>query len=241
MEVGELLDAVLDAHGGVDRWRAARVLRVRATVDGELWGRRGQEGVLREARLHIDPHRQRVTFERFKAPDHRGLFEASRDAIETDDGTVIEERLNSASAFTKQTRTSHWDDLQLVHSAGFDLWHFFAQPFVLAMPGVETEEIEPWEEAGESWRRLRAVFPDGLIAHAREQTYSFNSAGLLRRFEYAPARPGVPANINYAADHREFDGLIFATRRRMLPNDGTGAPLPEPVLMSVEVSEVAVG
>ena len=166
-----------------------------------------------------------MTFERFKGPDRRGLFEASRDAIETDDGSVIEERLDSAGAFTEQTRTSHWDDLQLVHSAGFDLWHFFAQPFLLAMPGVRTEEIEAWEEAGETWRRLRAVFPEGLIAHAREQTYAFNSAGLLRRFEYAPARPGVPANINYAADHREFDGLMFATRRRMLPNDGTGGPL----------------
>ena len=74
----------------------------------------------------------------------------------------------------------------------------------------------------------------------REQTYAFNSAGLLRRFEYAPARPGVPANINYAADHREFDGLIFAMLRRMLPNDGTGGPLPGPVLMSVDVSDVAV-
>ncbi len=37
---------VLDAHGGLDRWHDIGTLTVHARVGGELWGRRGQEGIL---------------------------------------------------------------------------------------------------------------------------------------------------------------------------------------------------
>jgi len=234
----DLLDQVLAAHGGLERWQQARTLRARAAVGGELWGRRGQEGVLRDAHVRVDLHAQGVVFDGFKASDRRGVFAPDRDAIETTAGEVLEERLDAASAFVGQTPTTQWDDLQLVHSAGFDLWHFFTQPFMLTMADVHTEEIEPWEEAGETWRRLKAVFPPGLVAHAREQVYSFNREGLLRRFEYKPARPGVPANVNYVADHRSFDGLVLATRRRMLPSDPDGRARPHPTLMTIDVAEV---
>lgn len=106
------------------------------------------------------------------------------------------------------------------------------------MPGVRTEEIEPWDEAGEQWRRLRATFPDGFAAHARQQVYAFNSSGLLRRFEYQPRHSGVPANVNYAAEHRDFGGLIFAARRRMLPADPDGRSRRTPALMTIDVLDI---
>ena len=54
--------------------------------------------------------------------------------------------------------------------------NYLTAPFVLTMPDVHTEEIEPWEEVGEEWRRLKAIFPEGFVTHRREQVYSFNSA-----------------------------------------------------------------
>jgi hypothetical protein len=236
----DLLDQVLAAHGGLDRWARTRRLRVRAHVTGELWGRRGQPGALRDAHLEIDPHAQRVVFHRFKARGRRAVFEPRRVVIETQDGQVIDERLDPGSAFSGQTATSAWDDLSLAYAAGFDLWHYLTGPFMLTTPGVQVEEAGPWEEAGEQWRRLRAVFPEGLVAHARQQLYAFNHAGLLRRFEYLPERSGVPANVNYAAGHRHFGGLVIPTRRRMLPLDPDGRARPEPVLMAVDVLDVQV-
>jgi hypothetical protein len=213
---------------------------VHAHIAGELWGRRGQDGILNDAHIELDAHAQRLVFHSYTAPDRRGVFEVSRTAIETESGEIIEERTDPAAAFAGQTTTTHWDYLNVVYTAGFDLWNYFTAPFTLAMPGVHTEEIEPWEEAGEKWRRLKAVFPEGFVGHSPEQIYSFNSAGLLRRFDYQPKLGGVPANVNYAADHKQFDGLMIATRRRMLPSDSDGRSRREPVLMTIDVLDLQI-
>ena len=90
---------------------------------------------------------------------------------------------------------------------------------------------------------------------APQQTYAFNRSGLLGRLEYSPALGGVPANVNYAADHQWIAGLTFATRRCTLPADPDGrapvrrrAPLGgcgrarrEPALMTIDVDSVEVG
>ena len=233
-----LLDQALQAHGGLRRWHETTRLTAHARIAGELWGRRGQPDALTDAHIQMDPHAQHVIFHRYKAPGQRAVFEARRAAIEAEDGQVITERADPASAFFGQTTTSAWDDLTLAYSAGFDLWHYLAGPFVLTWPGVQIEEIEPWEEAGEQWRRLTATFPEELVAHAREQTYAFNNAGLLRRFEYAPERAGVPANVNYTAGHHRFGALVIATRRRMVPLDPDGRSRCDPVLMAVDLLDV---
>ena len=49
--MNDLLKLVLDAHGGLERWRQVRQLTAHAHVGGELWGRRGQEGILNDAHL----------------------------------------------------------------------------------------------------------------------------------------------------------------------------------------------
>jgi enoyl-CoA hydratase/carnithine racemase len=237
----DLLRLVLDAHGGLDRWHDIGTLTVHARVGGELWGRRGQEGVLAEARLDIDPHAQRLIFHDYPATGRRGVFDMPRTRIETDDGQVIGERADPAAALSGQTTTTQWDHLDIVYTAGFDLWGYFTTPFCLAMSGVRTEEIEPWSEAGEQWRRLRAAFPEGFAAHGRQQVYAFNSSGLLRRFEYKPKLGGVPANVNYAAEHRDYGGLLFPVRRRMLPADPDGRSRPEPALMTIDVLDIHAG
>jgi hypothetical protein len=39
---------------------------------------------------------------------------------------------------------------------------FLTAPFYFPLPGVTIEEIDPWEEAGEAWRRLKVNFPSHL-------------------------------------------------------------------------------
>ncbi len=238
--MNDLLKLVLDAHGGLERWRQVRKLTVHAHAGGELWGRRGQKGILNDAHIELDPHAQHLVFHGFTAPDRRGVFEVSRTAIETESGEVIEERTDPVVAFAGQTTTSRWDDLNVVYTAGYGLWNYLTAPFVLTMPGVHTEEIEPWEEAREEWRRLKAVFPEGFVTHAPEQVYSFNSAGLLRRHDYHAKVGGVAASANYAADHKQFGGLVIATRRRIVPTDPDGRSRREPVFMTIDVLDVQV-
>jgi hypothetical protein len=116
----------------------------------------------------VNPHAQHVVFHDYTKPGVRGVFDGPHTMIETDDGDLIDGRTDPAASLAEQTTTTAWDDLDVVYTAGFDLWGFFTAPFSLATPTVPTQEIEPWEEAGERWRRLKAVFPKGHVAHAAE-------------------------------------------------------------------------
>jgi len=55
------------AFESLERWRQVRQLTVHAHVGGELWGRRGQEGILNDARIELDPHAQHLVFHGFTA------------------------------------------------------------------------------------------------------------------------------------------------------------------------------
>jgi hypothetical protein len=64
------------------------------------------------------------------------------------------------------------------------MWTYLTQPFTFSRPGFETRELEPWDEAGEKWRRLRVVWPSYLATHSTEQTLYFTDDGLLARHDY---------------------------------------------------------
>jgi hypothetical protein len=38
-------------------------------------------------------------------------------------------------------------------------------PFLLSMPGVDVEEIEPWTEGGNNEHVLDVEFPDAIATH----------------------------------------------------------------------------
>lgn len=198
--VSNLLDLVLDAHGGLERWHQVRKLMVYAQLGGELWAWDDQDSVVRHARIELDPHAPHLVFHEDTAREYHDALEASRSS----------------------------------------LWNCLAAPFVLTMPGVHTEEIDVWEEAGEEWRRLKAVFPEDLVTDAPEQVYAFNNAGLLRRHDCHAQIGGLAVSASYAADHKQFDGLVIATRRRIVPSDSDGRSRRTPVLMTIDVLGVQV-
>jgi len=64
-----------------------------------------------------------------------------------------------------------------LHVAYFDsyaLWTYLTIPFLYAHPAFVTEELTPWQENGEEWRRLKATFP-------RDDRESLPRAGLVFR------------------------------------------------------------
>src|SRR3546814_16085276 len=63
-------------------------------------------------------------------------------------------------------------------------WNYLTTPFLFTYPGFETEEIEPWEEEGEIWRRLKVRFSPDIPTHCPEQIFHFDAKGLLRRLDY---------------------------------------------------------
>jgi hypothetical protein len=97
----------------------------------------------------------------------------------------------------------------------WNTWNYFTTPFLFTYPGVIATEIEPWHEAGQTWRRLHVRFPSSIATHSPEQVFYFDSAGVQRRMDYITEVLGSTLVGHYSGHYRSFDGLLVATRRRI--------------------------
>jgi hypothetical protein len=113
-------------------------------------------------------------------------------------------------------------------------------PFCFAMPGFATEELEPWQQGDETWRRLKVTFPEYLARHAKEQTYYFGDDGLLRRHDYvAEAVTKDSVATHYITDNKQFSGITIGARQRIYVLNPDGGHSPEPLLVSLDIEEVS--
>jgi hypothetical protein len=60
---------------------------------------------------------------------------------------------------------------ELWNALGYACWNYFTTPFLFAYPGVQASEIEPWREAGQTWRRLQVRFPPHIGTHSPSQVF----------------------------------------------------------------------
>jgi hypothetical protein len=118
------------------------------------------------------------------------------------------------------------------------MWTYLTQPFTFTWPGFATEELEPWEENGERWRRLRVAWPSGLATHSAEQTLYIGADGLIRRHDYNVEIMGGATGAHYVSDYREVSGIAVPTVRRVFPRAESDRALTEPLLVSMDLSEI---
>ena len=239
--MNELLDLAVAAHGGLDRWHSYRSVSLELSVGGVLWELKGQTGLFTDATYQADTHTQRATLGRFGAADRHVRFTPDRQVLETDAGEVIEVRDNPRGAFAGHTNETPWDRLHAAYFDGYALWTYLTQPFLYTYPGFAVEEIEPWEEEGEIWRRLRVIFPDTIASHTREQVSYFSRDGLLRRHDYAVDVLGGATGAHYIGDYRDHGGILMPHRRRVYPLGADNRKIPEPVLIAIDIVRLGFG
>jgi hypothetical protein len=117
--MSDLLETVLEAHGGLPRWTQLETVSARLIQGGALWGLKGQEGVLDEVFVTASLHEERVSHRPFGAPDRRSAFTPGRVAIETGDGTVVEALEQPRTSFAVHSFETPWTTLQLAYFAGY--------------------------------------------------------------------------------------------------------------------------
>jgi hypothetical protein len=236
--LNSLLQLTIDAHGGFDRWRRLESVSAHLLSGGALWPLKHQQGVLDDVYIRAALHSEWASHSPFGAPNLRSSFEPHRVAIETTEGRVVEERLRPRDSFKGHGVDTPWDRLQLAYFAGYAMWTYLTTPFLLGMEGVETEEIQPWQEQGETWRRLRVTFPASIATHSTIQTFHFDSKGLLRRHDYdAEVLGGIPA-AHFVHDYEEFSGILVPTRRIVLGRRADGTAIPDPVIVTIDLRDV---
>jgi hypothetical protein len=236
--MNELATLAIAAHGGLESWQRFTSLSSHLIVGGGLWAAKGKPGVIADVNVAVDLRDERVSHWPFGSPARRSRFEPQRVALEDANGKVLEELLRPRSSF--RGHAALWSELQLAYFAGYAMWTYLNIPFLLARPGVESEEMEPWHESGEPWRRLKVRFPADIATHGTEQTLYFDRRGLLRRHDYDVEIEGAAAAAHYVYDHKEISGIVFPTRRRVFGRQSDGRPAPEPLIVSIDLDRIVL-
>lgn len=236
--LNDLLALAVEAHGGLLRWNEFKTLKAELSVGGAIWHVKQQPGLLTDKIFEIDTHAERLTITPFTASDRRSVFVPNRLMLETLDGTAIESRDDPEASFAGQTLETAWDKFHVAYFASEALWTYLTSPFLYTYARFECEEIEPWHENGEVWRRLKVTFPDDIASHTKTQITHFGPDGLMRRHDYTVDILGGATGANYPSDYRDFQGMKMPTKRRIYAYDQTMQKVPEPMLVSLDFGEL---
>src|SRR5262245_11456831 len=182
--MNELLNNVLEAHGGLARWHEFSTAPAQIVTGGGLWALKGliQDPAPRQMTVSLREEFASVT--PFGQPNWRTHFRPERVAIETLDGEVVRERKDPRASFAGHTMNTPWDPLHRAYFNGYAMWTYLTTPFFMALPGFEVSEIDPITESSEVWRGLRARFPRQYASHSEQQDFYFGNDFLLRRHDY---------------------------------------------------------
>ncbi len=240
-----LLEEAIEAHGGSRRWKKVSEIGAHVRSGGLLMRLKGKPNNFSDYGLNVSTQKQAALFEPYPDPGSSGLFAGDSVRILATDGSVVEERTDPRQAFSGLSgmrRNLWWDDLDALYFAGYAMWNYLNLPFLLERQGFATSEGESMEVDGETWRRLVVTFPEGVHTHSREQTFYFDQRGLLRRHDYSPDVVSKRANgVHLSDEHTEVDGLVFPTRRRVVPRGPGGRAMPGPTIVSIELSAISLG
>jgi hypothetical protein len=233
-----LLSEALEAHGGLHRWSQLSSVCTTIISGGDLFVIKGlpQDSMPRQMTAWL--HEERASVTPFGAPDQRTDFTPGRVAIEKTDGRLVAERAEPRGAFRHHVLGTPWGPLDRAYFNGYALWTYLTTPFLLAMPGFEVEEIEPWREGGQEWPGLRATFPATIASHSTRQDFYFGPDRLLRRHDYHVDIAGGFAAAQYVYDIVEADGIRLPTRRRAFRRDDDLRAIPNQVMVSIDLSDI---
>lgn len=234
--MNDLLKIVVEAHGGLDRWNQLKSVNVQASITGGIWYVKGRPDVLKDVVIDARLHTEKLTMS-FPGQSKKTVFEPKLITVNLDEKAT--DYPNPESEFEGHTLETQWQDVHVAYFSGEALWTYLTTPFLYTYPGFITEEIEPWEENGETWRRLKVTFPDDIASHTKVQVSSFGPDGLLRRHDYTVDVLGGATGANYASNYKEINGIIVPTTRRIYAYEGENhTVVKEPLLVAIDMGEI---
>jgi hypothetical protein len=116
------------------------------------------------------------------------------------------------------------------------MWTYLNLPFLPARPGVVSEEGAPWQENGETWRRLQIRFPADIATHSANQTLYIDREGLLKRHDYDVDISGGTPAAHYFGEYQEAGGIMFPTKHDIFPRQPDNTPNRELLVVSIGLS-----
>ena len=230
--VEQLTRAVIAAYGGESLWRGAKTVNATISSGGLAFLAKFHQGA-RRLRVEVDPMRPRTKLY-LGLEGLVGLLEGGNVRIENSSGQELAARADARRLFPGGRRWLWWDKLDQLYFTGYALWNYLAFPALLLRDDIV------WTAVSSSV--LEAIFPPGLPTHSGSQRFHFEpSTGLLRQHDYTAEVFGNWAKAAHVIlEHRTWNGIPFAARRRVTLRRPDGAPLPWPVLVWIEVHDWSI-
>ncbi len=234
----QLKDLVIQAHGGLDRWRQFDQVSAELVQGGILWSVKGHPGTLARTTVIVGLKEEWASHAPFGTDGRRSRFSPDRVAIEAPDGVVLEELRQPRASFAGHTLQTPWTELQLAYFAGCAMWTYLDMPFLLAWPGVESEELEPWPTESGDWRRLAVRFPAGIATHSTVQALYFDGDGMLKRHDYDVEISGNTPGAHIIEGYMEVSGIKFPTKRRIYARQPDSSFSTDPLVVSIDLANI---
>jgi len=212
----DLRSEVISAHGG-SAWSGTTALSASVKIGGPFWEFKGQRELFGREIVSLSTHRERISLT--NGDGRRFEFDNGENVVRLLDaeGQILDHLPSPRESFEGYSTASTWSRLQAAYFISYALWHYLTEPFLFDYPGVEAEEIEPWDEGGETWRRLQVRYPTSIATHSHLETYYFGADFLQRRMDYSPAINHGADIAHYTHEYRRFGAFLFPTQRRVYP------------------------
>jgi hypothetical protein len=238
--MNDLLSFAIEAHGGLARWNKIKSIKVEGSITGAIWYVKTRPDVLKDIAVQVDTQKERVEMW-FPRQDKVTVFQPDVISVKHEVEEELQEWKNPKSEFIGHTLHTPWEDVHVAYFSGEALWTYLTIPFLYTYPGFAVEELSPWQENGETWRRLKAIFPDNVTSHTKEQISYFGPDGLLRRHDYTVDILDGATGANYATDYRDIDGIIIPADRKIYAYEGEDhAVVKDPLLVSIEMKSIVL-
>jgi hypothetical protein len=238
--VTDLLQKTLQAYGGADRWNQLTSVSAHKRFGGAIWDIKQVPGIVDDGDITVWIKDQRTSLCPFTASDLRTSYTPDRVGIETFDGDVVEMLDDPRASFAGHTLETRWTTLQLAYFTGYAMWTYTAEPFNLTLPGVRTEEGEPWTERGRTWRRLHVSYPDSIATHSPHQVLYIDDDGLIQRRDYQVDIAGGSPAAHYVSDFDEIDGVVVPRTRMIYVRGADSHPIADQLVVSIALTDITL-
>lgn len=234
----EIIDEVVEAHGGIDRWKSLVAVEAVISASGFLFTAKRRPA---QSSVRVRAYAQEPRFLAFGFPKPGQSSELVGDnevRILDSRGDVIASRANPRAAFKSLRRGLYWDDLDFIYFGGYAEWNYLLTPFIFLRNGFKFKVLESIGGIPESWVRLEATYPDDLPTHCKRQIFYFDEKRLLRRLDYTAEIVGSWAKGVYLCEgYKDFHGFQVPTLRTVKPHFYGAKYLPFPTLIFIEVHD----
>jgi len=236
--VANLLDDVIEAHGGLTRWGQLETIHAHVAQGGVFWALKGHQEDVDDYFVTVELHEQVVSHQPFGGADLHSRFTPERVGIEKSDHSEVETLESPRGSFDGLGLEAQWTNLQLAYFVGVSMWTYLTKPFAYALPGFQVDEIEPWLGNGEKWRRLRVTWPDKPIGHSKVQTLYVGDDNLLRRHDYEVDIADSAKGAHFMTGYEEVAGIMLPMSHLIVGRDDKDVALPDPVYVSIDLDSV---